>query len=84
MLGGRFLAGFSHDSVSLAEYFAPIAYPARTRCILAVRSKEAPKGSMEAPKGTVAKTPPESDPSKENRNTPARSEFSLGPEDPEV
>jgi hypothetical protein len=27
MLGGRFLAGFSHDSVSLAEYFAPIAYP---------------------------------------------------------
>ena len=39
---------------------------------------------MDATKGTVAKTPPESDPGKENRNTPARSEFSLGPEDPEV
>jgi hypothetical protein len=39
---------------------------------------------MDAPKGTLAKTPPESDLSKENRNTPARSEFSLGPEDHEV
>jgi hypothetical protein len=41
--------------------------------------KEAQKSPMDAPQGTVPKTPPESDPRKENRNIPARSEISPGP-----
>jgi len=36
---------------------------------------------MEAEKTTVPKTPPESDPRKENRKIPVASEISPGPED---
>jgi hypothetical protein len=36
---------------------------------------------MEAQKTAVPKTPPESDPRKENRNTPALTEISPGPDD---
>jgi hypothetical protein len=36
---------------------------------------------MDAPQGTVPKTPPESDPRKENRNIASRIEISPGPED---
>jgi hypothetical protein len=36
---------------------------------------------MEAEKTTVPKTPPESDPRKENRSLPTATEISPGPED---
>jgi hypothetical protein len=39
------------------------------------------KSSMEAARTAVPKTPPESDPRKENRSIPATDEFSLGPEE---
>jgi hypothetical protein len=56
--------------------------PPRIRGILAVKQKEeAGKSTMEAEKIAVPKTPPESDPRKENRNVPVASEISLSPED---
>ena len=45
------------------------------------QKKGGTESPMDEPKGTVPKTPPEADPRKENRITPARSEISLGPDD---
>jgi hypothetical protein len=60
-----------------SHLIAPI--PAPFPCILPVKWKE--DSIVEQAQEKNLKTPPESDPRKENRNVPAGSETSPGPED---